>query len=313
MNKILLIVGPTASGKSDIAIELAQVINGEIISADSMQIYKYMDIGTAKITPQEMKGIPHYMINEVDPRDEFSVAMFKEKSVEFINEILRRRKIPIIAGGTGLYINSLVSPWNFTPGEPDEKLRKRLEKLSIDKGNIILHNILERIDPSSAKKIHPNNVRRVIRAIEIYETTGQTKSYWDNKYREEDLLFEPILVGLTLNRDTLYNRIEDRIDIMIESGLIEEVKSLLDNGYDKDLVSMQGLGYKEIVRYIVGEYTYNVAIEILKRDTRHFAKRQLTWFRRDNRIKWFNVDEYEKKSLLIDDILKYLKDKELIT
>lgn len=310
--KLIVLVGPTASGKTDMGVRLAKKIDGEIISADSMQIYKYMDIGTAKPTVEEMDGIPHYMIDNIKPDEEFSVAVFRELSEKYIEDILSRGKRPIVVGGTGLYVNALTKPWNFSKTEPNENLRHELETLAREKGAYYLHDRLREVDPISAENIHPNNVKRVIRALEVYQTSGKTKSQLDQESMENELKYEPILLGLSMERSTLYARIELRIDKMVEAGLIEEVQKLLDMGYNEDLVSMQGLGYKEIVKYLKGQYSLEEAIEILKRDTRRFAKRQLTWFRRDERIQWFKIEDYPSLDQLESDALHYLEKKEFL-
>ncbi|MFZ7120455.1 MAG: tRNA (adenosine(37)-N6)-dimethylallyltransferase MiaA [Eubacteriaceae bacterium] len=308
-DKIVLIVGPTASGKTEISIKLAHKINAEIISADSMQIYKKMNIGTAKPNIEEMQGIKHYLIDEIEPEEEFSVALFKKQSEFYIANIIKNDKIPLIVGGTGLYVNSFVQTLDFTSAKPNEKIRIELENIAKEKGNEVLHNMLIDIDPLSADKIHPNNVKRIIRALEIYKTSGIAKSQWDERSMKNELKYEPILIGLNMDRKLLYNRINLRVDIMINNGLVDEVKRLLEEGYAETLVSMQGLGYKEIVKYLNGYYSLEEAIEIIKRDTRRFAKRQLTWFRRDNRINWFFTDEYENKDKILVDILKILEEK----
>lgn len=309
-DKIVVLVGATATGKSEIAVNLAKKLNGEIISADSMQIYEGMDIGTAKITLEESQGIPHYLIDEIKPDEQFSVAMFKDRCFAIIKDIFNRGKLPLIVGGTGLYINSVVQPWNFSRSEPDFELRKQLEEKSLSPGGKEhLYDQLVEIDLESAKKIHPNNVKRVIRALEVYHLTGKSKSYWDKKSMDDELKYNPVMIGLDMERNILYERIEQRIDRMIESGLVDEVETLLNEGYDESLISMQGLGYKEIIRYIKGVYTLEEAVEILKRDTRHFAKRQLTWFRRDERIKWFSVGENIPIDNVIKDILFYIYNK----
>lgn len=305
--KLIVLVGPTACGKTDMGIRLAKKINGEIISADSMQIYKYMNIGTAKPTVEEMDEIAHYMIDNIKPDEEFSVALFRELSQKYIEDILSKGKRPIVVGGTGLYVNSLTKPWNFSKTEPNEALRQELESLAKEKGAYYLHESLREVDPVSAKNIHPNNIKRVIRALEVYKTSGKAKSQLDQESMKNEVQYEPILLGLSMERSTLYTRIELRIDKMIEAGLVEEVRSLLDMGYREDLVSMQGLGYKEIIKYLKGQCTLEEAIEILKRDTRHFAKRQLTWFRRDERIKWFKIEDYPSLDELESDVLDYLE------
>lgn len=311
-DKIILLVGPTASGKTDMGVRIAKRINAEIISADSMQIYKYMNIGTAKPTKDEMSSVTHHLIDEVEPDFEFSVALFREISEKIIKDIVARGKRPLIVGGTGLYINSLTKPWSFSKTEPNSAVREELEEIVKLNGKNYLHEMLRQIDPISAESIHPNNVKRVIRAIEVYKTSGKTKSIADRESMEEELAFEPILLGLNMERSTLYSRIEQRVDRMIKEGLVEEVDGLLKAGYKESIISMQGLGYKEIVRFLKGEYTLERAIEVLKRDTRHFAKRQLTWFRRDDRIQWFQIDKYKDKDELEDHMISYLESKGII-
>lgn len=301
---LIIIVGPTAVGKTEISIEIAKRLDGEIISADSMQIYKYMNIGTAKPTKEEIQDIPHYLIDEVEPDQEFNVALFQKKAFEYIDIILSKKKLPIIVGGTGLYINSLIYPLNFTESVSDWEYRNKLNKVADEKGNIYLYNLLEKIDPESAKKIHPNNRKRVIRALEVYKKTGKKMSHYKKEMIKKDSPFSFIMIGLNMDRQLLYEKINQRVDIMIEKGLIKEVRDLLNKGYDKNLISMQGLGYKEIIQYLEGRCTLEETVYIIKRDTRRFAKRQLTWFRRDKRIYWFQVDKYSSKNLLIDKILQ---------
>ena len=304
---LIIIIGPTAVGKTDIAIEIAKKIDGEIISADSMQIYKYMDIGTAKPPKEEMQGIPHSLIDEVEPDQEFNVALFQKKAFQYIDTILSKKKFPMVVGGTGLYINSLVYPLDFTESVSNWEYREKLNKIADEKGNIYLHNLLKEVDPDSAKNIHPNNRKKVMRALEVYQETGKTMSDYKQEAKNKNLPFSFIMIGLTMERKLLYERINRRVDVMIKKGLIEEVKWLLDKGYNKSFISMQGLGYKEIIGYLEGQYTLEEAIYILKRDTRRFAKRQLTWFRRDNRIHWFQVDKYSSKNLLLEELLKKIK------
>jgi tRNA dimethylallyltransferase len=295
---LVIILGPTAVGKTDISIEIAKKVNGEIISADSMQIYKHMNIGTAKPKIEEMQGIHHYLIDEIEPDEEFNVAIFQRKASQYINSILNKNKLPIVVGGTGLYINSLVYPLDFTDGVSNWEYRKKLDQIAENRGNEYLHDLLINIDPESASNIHPNNRKRVIRALEVYEETGKTMSYFKERSQNKESTYNLLMIGLTMERQLLYERINKRIDIMIEDGLIDEVKNILDMGYNKNLISMLGLGYKEIVKYLEGKYTLEEAIYTLKRDTRRFAKRQLTWFRRDDRIHWFNVDARSKNSII---------------
>lgn len=305
---LVVILGPTAVGKTDISIEIAKKVNGEIISADSMQIYKHMNIGTAKPKIEEMQNIKHYLIDEIEPDEEFNVAIFQKKALKYIDDIFKNNKIPIVVGGTGLYINSLVYPLDFTDGITNWDYRNKLNAIAEDKGNEHLHNLLNKIDPDSALSIHPNNRKRVIRALEVYEETGKTMSYFKNRPQNKDNPFNLLMIGLNMERQLLYERINKRVDLMMEEGLIQEVKNILHMGYNKDLISMYGLGYKEVINYLEGKYTLEEAIYILKRDTRRFAKKQLTWFRRDDRIHWFHVDQYTSRNAIIKDLLKDIQD-----
>lgn len=306
---IVIIVGPTAVGKTDISIATAKALNGEIISADSAQVYKYMDIGTAKITPDEMLGVKHYMINEVTPDQSFSVANFRDCADKYIHEITAKGKLPIIAGGTGLYINALLNNLDFTKSVGDEDFRENMQELADNKGNEYLYEMLKAVDIESYQRLHSNDVRRVIRALEVYEFTGKTISYFQEESKKIPSRYNCAYIGLTMDRQKIYDRIEQRVDTMIKEGLIEEVRKLLNMGYNRDLVSMQALGYKEIVRYLEGEISLEESILIIKRDSRHYAKRQLTWFRRDERIKWFNIDEYKDRITLVKNIIIYIAGK----
>jgi tRNA dimethylallyltransferase len=307
--KIVIIVGPTAVGKTDISIATAKALNGEIISADSAQVYKYMDIGTAKISPDEMQGIKHHMIDEVTPDQSFSVANFRDKADHYIQELTAKGKLPIIVGGTGLYINALINNLDFTKSIGDEDFRERMQEIADNKGNEYLYEMLKDIDIDSYFRLHANDVRRVIRALEVYEFTGTTITHFQEESKKLPPRYNCAYIGLTMDRQKIYKRIEQRVDAMIEQGLIEEVKKLLNMGYNRDLVSMQALGYKEIVGYLEGEISLEEALFILKRDSRHYAKRQLTWFRRDERIKWFNIDEYQDRITLVENIIIYIAGK----
>lgn len=308
MNKPLIVIaGPTAVGKTNLSIQLAKSIQGEIISADSMQIYRYMDIGTAKITKAEMEGIPHYLIDEINPDEEFSVALYKERAEYYIEKILSNNKIPILAGGTGFYINSVIDDLQFSQAEIDYEFRKELERQAQEYGNLFVHNQLKENDPISAERIHPNNLKRVIRAIEVFRQTGKPLSSHEILQKEKSLRYNLLYFGLTRDRSELYSRIDARVDLMTKQGLVGEVKSLLEKGYSSSLVSMQGLGYKEIISYLEGDISLDEAIYILKRDTRHYAKRQLTWFRRDQRIHWLNLDEYSHINQAVEKILKTIE------
>lgn len=306
MEKVVVIIGPTAVGKTKLSIEVAKRFNGEIISGDSMQIYRSMDIGTAKITPEEMEGIPHHLIDIKDPTEPYSTAEFQTDVRKLIQEITARGKLPIIVGGTGLYIQSVIHNYHFSEKGSDEAVRKQLETELAEKGIDVLMERLQQIDPISAESIHPNNHRRVIRALEVYITTGKTMSdYMDEQ--EEELLYDLALIGLTLDREILYHRINQRVDLMVEEGLEEEVRKLHDLGI-KDVQSIQAIGYKELYQYLDGLISFQDAIELLKRNSRRYAKRQLTWFRNKMDVKWFDMTEgdYEKKFI---EIIEYIAGK----
>ena len=281
--QLIIIAGPTACGKTASSIELAKKINGEIISADSMQVYKGMDIGTAKITKEEMQGIKHYLIDELYPNEEFSIAKFKALASKYIDEIYQKGKKPILVGGTGFYINSFIYDNDFETTKKDDILRKTLEMQAAEKGNQYLHSKLKEIDSLSAEKIHFNNVKKVIRAIEFFEQTGKKISDHNKEEKKREKAFNPKFFVLNMEREKLYERINLRVDLMLKNGLLSEVESLLAKGYKKNLVSMQGIGYKEIISYLEGNISFEEAVFIIKRDTRHFAKRQLTWFK--NQVK----------------------------
>lgn len=297
MNKVIVIAGPTASGKTDLAIKLAHEINGEIISADSMQIYRGMDIGTAKPTMEERQGIPHYLIDIVDPDEEYSVAHFQRDAKNCIREILNSGKVPIVAGGTGLYINSLVYNINFSETTADWEYRKQLEEIARDKGPEELHRFLQKVDPVSAEKIHPNNIKRVIRALEVFKTTGKPISQHQLESRTEKPEYEFKIFGLEMDRKILYERINKRVDKMMEMGLYEEVEGLLEK-YSPDLVSLQGIGYKEIISAIKGEYSLEEAVEKIKLNTRHLAKRQITWFKKTENLRWIDTGNTETRAII---------------
>lgn len=294
--KVIIILGPTAVGKTKLSIDLAKKLNTEIVSADSMQIYKYMDIGTAKPTEEEMSGIKHYMIDEIDPVIEFSVAQYKELAQNYLDEIISQGKTPIVVGGTGLYINSLIYNIQFSESINDPEYRAQLLNLAASKGNEYLHSLLAEVDPESTQRLHSNDVKRIIRALEVYRVTGKTMTYHYSVSRLNPSKYDFILVGLSMDREVLYKRINKRVDIMLDQGLVEEVKALLEKGYTKNLTSMQGIGYKEIINYLEGNCSLDEAIETIKQESRRYAKRQFTWFRRIEEIKWFDVTgiDYEK-------------------
>ncbi|HZJ76368.1 MAG TPA: tRNA (adenosine(37)-N6)-dimethylallyltransferase MiaA [Oscillospiraceae bacterium] len=304
--RLLIIAGPTAVGKTDTGIILADKLNGEIISADSMQIYKNMNIGTAKPNLEERKGVTHHLIDIINPDENFSVAEFQRLAGGIIDDLISNKKLPIIVGGTGLYINSLIYDMDFTQFASNRKLRETLQKEAEKMGNEYIHDKLKKIDPNLADRIHPNNVRRVIRAIEVYHGTGDKIGDFSRDIVLNDE-YEFFLAGLTRERSELYDRINKRVDIMIEQGLIEEVRDLVNLGYSKDLISFKGLGYKEIIEYLEGRYDLNEAIRILKRNTRRYAKRQLTWFRRYESINWYNVSDYPTDENLAEHIIEDFK------
>ena len=296
--KILVIGGPTAVGKTELSIELAKRLNGEIISADSMQIYKYMDIGSAKVSKEEMNGVVHHLIDVVDPSENFSVADYKEQGEKAIKEIISRGKLPIIVGGTGLYINSLTCNMNFTEAEKDEEYRKDLDKLANEHGNNYIHEMLKDIDPISYKEIHANNRKRVIRALEVYKLTGRPFSSYnagEDFYKSE---YDVHYYVLTMDREKLYERINLRVDIMMEKGLLEECIKLKEMGYTSSMQSMQGIGYKEILYYLEGDVKLQEAINMIKQGSRNYAKRQLTWFRRDPRVTFLDKDKLSYVEIL---------------
>lgn len=286
--KILCVVGPTASGKTDYAVELALKCGGEVVSCDSMQIYKHMDIGTAKPTADEMKGVKHHMIDIIEPNESFSVARFSEMARECIDDILLRGKMPVLCGGTGLYFDSTINNINFIQMDTDEEYRKYLESAAKEFGNEYVYKILKRVDEESAESIHPNNLKRVIRALEIYKTTGKKKSELDKEQLSEPL-YEPEITGLMRDREVLSDRINKRVDIMMEKGLVEEVSELIKMGIDTEATSMQAIGYKEIIEYLDGKTSLSDAVDKIKRESRRYAKRQLTWFKRNEKIHWINI------------------------
>lgn len=298
MDKVIVIAGPTASGKTDLAVELALKVGGEVISADSMQIYRRMNIGTAKPTIEERRGIPHHLLDIIDPDEEFSVAQFKNAANSCIEDIIGRGKTPIVAGGTGLYINTLVYNITFSDTISDWEYRNQLNKIALEQGAMKLHEMLEKVDPKSAGAIHPNNVKRVIRALEVYKTTGRPISEHQEESRKIPPPYDYQIFGLEVERDTLYSRIDKRVDKMVDMGLYDEVESLLNSGYSSDLVSLQGIGYKEIISAIKGECSLPQAIDNIKLGTRHFAKRQITWFNKTKGLKWMKTVEMDIWAML---------------
>lgn len=306
LGKVIVLVGPTASGKTKLSIELAKELNGEIVSADSMQIYKLMDIGTAKPDKEEMSGIKHYLIDEVYPDEEFSVARFQKLALKYIDEILEKGKLPIVVGGTGLYINSLIYNINFSETVTDWTLREQLKKEAEEKGNEYIYNKLKDIDPKAAEKIHKNDIRRIIRAIEVFKHTKKPISYHQQMSRKVPPKHDFIVFGLRMDRNKLYERINKRVDKMLEKGLVDEVRNLVKLGYDKNTIAMQGLGYKEIIYFLRGLLSFEEAVNLLKRDTRRYAKRQITWFKRIDNIQWIDVDKGNPLPKLLKNIKSYI-------
>lgn len=305
---IIIIAGPTAVGKTEYAIEIAKVVNGEIVSADSMQLYKYMDIGSAKPSGEELSQIKHYLVDQIDPREKFSVVQYQKLAKAAIREIFNKGKIPVVSGGTGLYINSLMYEMDFAAPPSDEAFRKELETLAEQKGREYLHSRLAELDSDAAARIHPNNVKKVIRAIEAAENGSKIRAFDKASVPAAD--YEVLLAGLTRDRKELYERINRRVELLIEKGLVNEVSSLMQMGLGYDDISMKGIGYKEIIGSLEGRYTLDEAIELIKKNTRHYAKRQLTWLRRYDNIKWFNLSSYEDKTMAMGDILKWLRTNE---
>lgn len=304
MDKFIILSGPTAVGKTNISIKLAQKLKGEIISCDSMQIYKGMDIGSAKIKPDEMEGVPHHLIDFLEPTEPFTAASFKEKASKLIREINERGKLPIITGGTGLYIDSLINDYSFTSVFKDETYRNYLYKEAEEKGNEYIHSQLKEKDPVSFNNIHPNNIKRVIRALEVYKVSGKPFSCYMNG--EQDKKYEFLYFVLTMDRIKLYDRINKRVDAMIDEGLLEEVKNLKEAGLTADMQSMKGIGYKEFFYYLEEKITLDKAIDKIKQGSRNYAKRQLTWFRRNDQVIWIDKDKFIDDNAIIYYIIDYI-------
>lgn len=305
MNKIVAICGPTAVGKTAYSIEIAKRFDGEIVSCDSMQLYKYMDIGSAKPSPDELNQVKHYLIGIVDPSEMFSVAKYKELASSSIDDILSRGKLPIIAGGTGLYLDALLFDLDFAAEPSDDNLRDELYKIAEEKGNLELHAILNECDPDSARRIHPNNVRRVVRAIESAKSGNKLKDFAKDLSLNDK--YEFILVGLRRDREELYDRINMRVDVLVKEGLFEEVKMLREMGLSESDISMKGIGYKEVLAYFDGEYDLETAIDTIKKNTRHFAKRQITWLKRYDDMNWFDLSESKDDKDSIREIITWLE------
>lgn len=311
---LIILAGPTAVGKTSLSIRLAKETGGEIISADSMQVYRHMDIGSAKITKEEMEGVPHYLVNVLEPEEEFNVVRFQQMAKEAAERIWKKGKIPLVVGGTGFYIQALLYDIDFTENDGDESYRRQLErKASDEEGASELYEILKTVDPKAAQEIHPRNIKRIIRALEFYHQTGKKISEHNETQRQKESPYNYAYFVLTDERSRLYERIDRRVDLMMEQGLLDEVRYLKERGVRKDSTAMQGLGYKELYAYLEGEYPLDEAVRIIKRDTRHFAKRQLTWFKRERDVIWADksvIGQEEEK--LADYMLGYLREKKLI-
>ena len=299
---LIVLTGPTAVGKTSLSIQLAKAIGGEIISADSMQVYRHMDIGSAKVTADEMEGVSHHLIDVLEPDQDFNVVTFQHMAKEALQGIYNRRRIPIIAGGTGFYIQALLYDIDFKENEDGSPVRRELEELAAREGEAapaVLHAMLEEIDPESAARIHANNVKRVIRAIEYYRLTGGKISVHNQEERTKESPYDFLYYVVNTERPVLYARIDRRVDQMMENGLVEEVRTLKSMGCHRGQTSMQGLGYKEILDYLDGRCTLDEAVYVLKRDTRHFAKRQLTWFKRERDVRWLNLPDFGNDAALV--------------
>lgn len=311
---LIILAGPTAAGKTNLSIQLAQKIGGSIISADSMQVYRYMDIGSAKITPKERKGIPHYMIDELLPEEEFNIVRFQTLAKQYLAEIYAQGRIPMIVGGTGFYIQSVLYHIDFSKEEGSDSIRRELEEIAKSEGSKVLHQKLMEVDKESAKTIHPNNIKRVIRALEFYRQNGYPISKHNKEERQKKSPYQFAYFVLNEDRECLYRKIDARVDQMIDQGLLEEVKHLKEMGCHRGMVSMQGLGYKELLSYLEGELSFEEAVSILKRDTRHFAKRQITWFKREKDVIWLEKEQFgNDEAKLLDHMIAILKEKGIVS
>ena len=305
---LVVLTGPTAVGKTKASLGLAKALGGEIISADSMQVYQYMNIGSAKIRTKEMQGVPHFLVDVLKPWEEFHVVRFQQMAKAAMEGIYARRHIPIVVGGTGFYIQALLYDIDFSENDGDASYRQKLEQIAKERGERNLHERLKAIDPAAALKIHENNVKRVIRALEFYHQTGQRISEHNERERQKESPYQFVYFVLNDDRKRLYERIDARVDQMLKEGLVDEVAALRDMGCTRDMVAMQGLGYKEIFAFLEGELSLDEAVYRLKRDTRHFAKRQITWFKREKEVIWINKDEYgyDEDRILLD-MIRYVR------
>ena len=305
--KIIVICGPTAVGKTEYAIETALKVNGEIVSCDSMQLYKYMDIGSAKPTAEEQARVKHYLVDEIDPAHAFSAAKYQALAKKAIEEIFAKEKTPVIAGGTGLYLNALLYDMDFSAPPRNDAYRDQLYREADEFGPEYLHKKLANADPDAANRIHPNNIKKVVRALEAAEEGKKVRDFSKDLQPTAD--YDAILIGLTRNREELYDRINRRVDLLIKRGLLEEVRELLAKGLTEGDISMKGIGYKEIIAYYHGQYSLQEAIDLVKKNTRHYAKRQLTWFKRYKEMKWFNISEYDSDADCLKEIFQWLEKK----
>ena len=305
---VFFIVGPTAAGKTDAAVSAALAMNGEVVSADAIQIYRRLDKGSAKPSEEEKRGVKHHLIDIVDYTDEdYNVARFSADAARVIDDIIARGKTPIVAGGTGLYVNALLYPLDFTQVKPDRALRERLMREEEEFPGSLYERLCE-VDPDSAARLHRNDKKRIVRALEVYELTGETLTSQGGDFlngREEGIPYEPVVAGLTMERSLLYERIGRRVDMMLANGLKEEAISLYNEAGRRELLSLQAIGYKQFIAFYEGEATYEETVELIKRETRRFAKRQTAWFKRDGRIRWFRADEYPEKAKLHEDVIRY--------
>ncbi len=309
---LIILTGPTAVGKTELSIKLAKAVEGEIISADSMQVYKHMDIGTAKIKPSDMQGVTHYLIDELEPEEDFNVVRFQEYALKYMEDIYKRGKLPILVGGTGFYIQAVLNGIDFKEAKEDNAYRDSLLIQAAEKGADYLHDQLKKVDPEAAKAIHPNNVKRVIRALEYHNQTGDLISAHNEEQKQKDSPYNFCYFVLNRDRKVLYDGINKRVDLMVEEGLVDEVKSLLDKGCTGNMVSMQGLGYKEIISYINGSCSLSEAINSIKQETRHFAKRQITWFKREKEVIWVQKEDYQDDEDILKALLSQIKDKGIV-
>lgn len=307
MIPLFVLVGPTAVGKTEISTALCNKLGGEVVSADSVQVYRYLDIGSAKPVLEERQGVPHHLIDVVDPAVNFTVFDYQNMARQAIADIHRRGKLPLLTGGTGLYVKAVIDDYNFRSGKVNPLIRERLEEILELKGKEYLYRFLQQIDPVTAQKVHPNDIRRMMRAFEFFYLTGEPISSQRELTEKKKSRYNLIMIGLTTKRSILYERINKRVDLMIKQGLLEEVKGLLEKGYGSNLKSLQSLGYSHMIKYLQGKWDWNNTIINFKRDTRHYAKRQLTWFRADNRIIWFEIDEQRNIDPILESIYSRIK------